>query len=178
LKELQNFSSDYLPEIEKLNYKQVHKKFQLIEQESLSVFVPLHLSKHILSANDDEEAIFTERELKFLSALGVNTEVDSINGIEVWKAYKHIISNKQESFIVQQIDKKIMAGILSKFTFSIFANLTLKSKLESFGFPADDKEYELRGFENYIYLAHYEKCYDYNKGLIESQFEASENFIL
>ncbi|MBD0333724.1 MAG: hypothetical protein ICV66_13850 [Chitinophagaceae bacterium] len=178
LKELQNFNSDYLPEVQRLNYLQVHKKFQLIDQESLSVFVPLSLSKYILSANDKEEVIFTKKELNFLSIFGIGTEAESIDGVAVWRAYKQIISNKSESFIIQQIDKKIMAGILSKFTFSVFANSSTKAKLESFSFPADDKGNELCGFENYIYLTHYQNCYDYNKGLIESQFEASENFIL
>ncbi len=177
-KELQNFNSNYLTEIQRLNYSQVHKKFQLIDQENLSVFVPLNLSKQVLSSEGDQEAIFSKQELIFLSKLGVNVDYEFINGIEVWRAYKSMYNNKKEDFTEQQIDKKIMAGILSKFTFSIFASHAIKLKLKAFSIPSDDKEENLRGFDNYIYLAHHEKCYDYKKGLIEAQFEASENYIL
>jgi CRISPR-associated endonuclease/helicase Cas3 len=178
LKEIQNFNSDYLPYIQRLDFYQVHKKFEFIEQESLSVFVPLDLCKHILSGDNSREFIFSKQELELLFDLGVDTEGDSIDGIEVWKAYKLLLDNKSKGFIDQQVDKKMMAGILSKFTFSVFSNDKIKSKLESFGFPAYDDENDLRGFKNYIYLAHHTRCYDYEKGLIETQFEASENFIL
>lgn len=178
INQIENFNSDYLPEIQKLDYLQVHKKFQLIDSENLSVFVPLSLPKIIISDTNEQEKAFTNKELTILSKLNVNILDDYIDGAEVWKAYKLMFNNKLKGFIEQQIDKRIMAGILSKFTFSIFANSKIRLHLQSFSFSADDEENELRGFENYIYLAHHDKCYDYEKGLIESQFEASENFII
>jgi CRISPR-associated endonuclease/helicase Cas3 len=178
LKELQNFNSDYLPEIKKLDYKKVHDKFQLIEQKNLSVFVPLSLPKYLLSAEGKEEAVFSVREISFLSGLGVSIDADEIRGLEVWQAYKQMIAGNGNDFIAKQIDRKLMSGILGKFTFSIYANPKIQASLKSFSFPADDKENELRGFDNYIYLAHHDKCYDFQKGLMESKFEDSENFIL
>ncbi len=86
--------------------------------------------------------------------------------------------SKSKGFFEQQIDKKIISGVLRKFTFSIFENEKIKKALKSFSYPSSDEENELRGFDNYIYLAHHEQCYSYEKGLVESQFDASENFIL
>ena len=178
IKEIQNFNSDYLPEINKLDYYQVHQKFKLIDQNNLSVFVPLDLPKQILSSENGQENIFSNIELAFLSRFGIGTQESFIEGTQVWRVYKLILINKSKGFIEQQIDKKIISGILNKFTFSIFANSKIKLALESFSYPANDDENELHGFDNYIYLAHHEKCYTYEKGLVESQFDASENFIL
>lgn len=178
LKGIQNFRSDYLPEIKRLNYREVHHKFKLIDQENLSVFVPLKLKSQILSEDNEPEDVFSKSELDFLFKVGVNLSSDSIDGYEIWKIYKSILKNKTEDFIDKQIDKKIINGILSKFTFSIFSNNKIKQVLNSFGFPSTDDENELRGFDNYVFLAHYEKCYEYEKGLIEKQFDATENFIL
>lgn len=176
---LQNFTSDYLPEITSLNYRKVHQKFRLIDQENISVFVPLDLPKSVISHTGDPENIFSNSELAFLSKLDVNIDEASISGTEVWKAYKSILFNKSKDYTELQIDKKVIAGIISKFTFSIFANPKIKLRLEvDFGFPHTDDENELRGFENYIYLANYAGCYDYEKGLLENKFDASESFIL
>jgi CRISPR-associated endonuclease/helicase Cas3 len=179
IKDLQNFTSDYLPEITSFNYRQVHQKFKLINQTNLSVFVPLHLPKRILSHNGEPEEVFSKSELAFLLAFGIETKEDCINGTEVWKVYKAVLFNQSKNFSERQIDKKIISGILSKFTFSMFANEKIKRSLKvNFGFPSTDRENELRGFDNYIYLAHYNDCYDYEKGLLETKFDTSEAFIL
>lgn len=176
---LQNFTSDYLPEITSLNYRKVHQKFKLIDQENISVFVPLDIPKVVLSHTSEPENVFSKSELSFLSKFDVQIDGASIRGVEVWKAYKSILFNKTKDFAEQQIDKKVISGIISKFTFSIFANPITKRKLEvNFGIPHNDDENKLRGFENYIYLANYAGCYDYEKGLMENKFDASESFIL
>lgn len=176
---IQNFNSDYLPEVIALNYKTVHQKFKLIEQENLSVFVPLNLPKQVLSKDGKLEDIFKKSELDFLTSFGVQTDSDCISGADVWAVYKNILFNKAKEFTGQQIDKKTISGILSQFTFSIFASRTIKRKLEvSFGIPHTDDENELRGFENYVYLARHEACYDYHRGLLETKLDDPENFIL
>ena len=178
IEQIQNFNSDYLPEITRLNYRQINNKFKLIEQDNLSVFVPLKLPVKITSSENEEEAVFSSAELNFLSRLGVQTNESCIDGVDVWRTYKSILFNREKDFVGQQIDKKLMSGVLSKFTFSIFSNVSIRKKLVEFSIPTVDREEELRGFDNYVYLARHEDCYDYKKGLQENRFDASENFIL
>ena len=113
-------------------------------------------------------------------ASGMDTVAIEQRGYQPIKADLDRINNLKttKDVINDQIDKKSIAVVLSKFTFSMFSKTKIKQVLDSFGFPSTDKENELRGFDNYIFLAHYEKCYEYEKGLIESQFDATENFIL
>lgn len=178
IEQIQNFNSDYLPEIARLNYKQIHHKFKLIDQENFSVFVPLKLPKIITSSENGEEAVFSNTELQFLLDMGVETYKDCIDGEDVWRTYKLILFNRKNDFVGQQINKKIISGILSKFTFSTFSSVTLRNKLVEYSIPHSDRDEDLRGFENYVYLARHDECYDYNKGLLESKFDASENLIL
>ena len=131
-----------------------------------------------MSIENEPEDVFSKTELGFLCDLSVPTNETYIDGVEVWRLYKGILFNKTKEFTRQQIDKKIISGILSKFTFSIFSNASIRTKLTAFSIPSHDDDEELRGFDNYFYLARHEQCYDYKSGLLESQFEATENFIL
>lgn len=169
--EMQNFGNTYHQFIKKLDYKSVHDKFQLIESKNLSIFVPLCLPIEVSDENDGFEKIFSENELNFLIQNGIQSEHREINGEKVWDLYLFLIKNKTDDFIKQTIEKKIISGIISKFTFSVFLTDKIKLDLETFSNPE-------KQFDDYFYLEHHAKIYDYKKGLVESKIESSENYIL
>ncbi|WP_375448589.1 CRISPR-associated helicase Cas3' [uncultured Fibrella sp.] len=171
---IDNFSTKYLPSVQQLDYEAIHKDFQLIEQRNLSVFVPLSLPIKVEGEQEDKyETIFSEAELGFLNHHQCySTGNKEVNGVSVWTLYRQLNDMKM-GMTESQVSKKIMQGILSKFTFSIFHTDKLKNELRPrFTGPAED------GFEDYLYLKHYDEVYDYKTGLDQSRFESSENAIL
>lgn len=172
---IDNFTTKYLPAIQQLDYESIHKNFQLIEQRNLSVFVPISLPTTVESEQEEvNEAIFSEAELKFLSHHKCYSYGDNrVDGSGVWKLYRQLNDIKTMGMTESQVSKKIMQGILSKFTFSIFYTETLKNELcPRFTGPAED------GFEDYLYLRHHDEVYSYTTGLDQNRFNSSENSIL
>ncbi len=168
---------DYLSNITNLNFQETNKKFQLIEQKNISVFVPLPVPADTFSKN----------ELKFLKEANIlpNAE-DKIEGSKVFDLYINLIENKSPDFITQKVSLKILQGILSKFVFSIFddskGNIRRKliafadiEKINTSHHQKNDTDGTIYGF---MYLARYEEVYDELFGLDDSLFEASENCIL
>ncbi|MEA5256866.1 CRISPR-associated helicase Cas3' [Arcicella aquatica] len=170
-KEMQNFNNTYYPYIQRLDYENIHKGFQIIENQNLSIFVPLCLPIVVLDEKDNHDRIFSEDELFFLKQNNVLPIDRKIDGVSVWDIYFQMIKNKEVEFIKKEIGRKIITGIISKFTFSVFLTDKIKRELQTFSNPE-------KQFEDYYYLEHHQSCYDYKKGLIESKFDASENFIL
>lgn len=173
----ENFNTKYLPNVETLDYKAIHKDFQLIEQNNVSIFIPLDIPVKVESANNTEgvlkfEYIFSCNELSFLTDAKIyKTGDEFINGEKVWSLYKDLIDNRIPDFIKQVVSMKTIQGILSKFTFSIFYSENIEKKFMQFRNMDID-------FEKYWYLHDYEVIYDYEGGLMENQFDDAKNFIL
>ncbi|MFC0181951.1 CRISPR-associated endonuclease/helicase Cas3 [Pseudarcicella hirudinis] len=170
-KEMQNFNNTYYPYIQRLDYENIHKGFQIIENQNFSIFVPLSLPILILDEKDNDERIFSEDELFFLKQNNVIPIDGKIDGVSVWDIYFQMIKNREVEFIKKEIGRKTITGIISKFTFSVFSTDKIKRELLTFSNPE-------KQFDDYLYLEHHHLCYDYVKGLIESKFDSSENFIL
>ncbi len=171
---IENFSTKYLSDVQKIDYEAIHKNFQLIEQRNLSVFVPIPLPTTIESENAGiDESIFSKTELDFLSTHQCYQQGgEYVNGIKVWELYRELNAIRM-GMTESQVSKKIMQGVLSKFTFSIFYTESLKNKLcPRYTGPKED------GFEDYLYLKHHDEIYSYTIGLDQNRFESSENCIL
>jgi CRISPR-associated endonuclease/helicase Cas3 len=172
--QLDNFNSQYLPTVQTLNYPEADRLFRLIDSQTLSVFVPL-LLPIVVKALDEakKEAVFSTSELAFLSQNGVyQTGSQTVDGAAVWELYRSL-EKLEMPFADKQVNQKIMQGILSKFTFSIFYTQKLKDELcPRFTGLAED------GLDNYLYLKHYDEVYHYETGLDQSRFDSSENAIL
>ena len=126
---------DYLSDMQMLDFKDVNHKFRLIEQENLSVFVPLDIPIKVRGQKGDEiDNIFSSNELAFLAKANIfPNEDEKIDGKEVFDFYIDLIHNrKKKDFIKAKIDFKIMQGIMSKFVFSTFATDDMRRKLTSF----------------------------------------------
>ena len=167
---VENFADDYLGLLQKLDFPAVHDKFKLIEQSTLSVFVPVLLPVFIENKQGESVRFFSEFELKFLEKCDV-WENDSpiISGEQVWRLYRQIALNqeKKSDYIVGKIEQKTLQGILAKFTFSLFESDKNRLGLRSY---CDENDC----FENYFYLSRHGDLYDLKVGLDESKLEEPE----
>ncbi|MBS4057915.1 MAG: CRISPR-associated helicase Cas3' [Bacteroidales bacterium] len=155
---VENFS-DYESAIQKLKFEKVHKDFQLIGQKNLSCFIPLNIPITVESAVDGhKEQIFGCSELLFLGDNGVlPNERNEICGEEIFEIYLQSIRNRID-FTQQQIRKKVLQSIMSKYVFSIFASPNIENKLVHFY----DKEKSEFG---YMYIQRYPDIYSIEQGL-------------
>lgn len=182
----ENFKDNYLCYFKKLDFPEIHKRFRLIEQDTLSVFVPISLPVIVENEDGEPENFFAEFELGFLKNCQVFAEGDThIDGAEVWALYRRIMKNPEEDFIANKVERKAIQGILSKFTFSVFYNeKTFRALLEYSSpvyNPLYSKNYDLHeafSFEKYLYLSDHPRIYDIEAGLMESKFNDPANSIL
>jgi CRISPR-associated endonuclease/helicase Cas3 len=171
---VENFQDDYLPLFQKLDFPTAHTKFKLIDQPTLSVFVPLGLPLTIENEKGEQEDFFSQNELRFLRQVGIwknsDTEVD---GASVWHYYRKLCANKEKTtdYVASKIEQKTLQGILSKFTFSTFDSRKNRLGLRCYCDETDC-------FENYFVLTRYkdDNLYDLKSGLDESKLQNADNF--
>lgn len=169
---VENFQDNYLPLFQKLDFPAVHEKFKLIEQQTLSVFVPLTLPLKIENPQGEQEDFFSEHELQFLEQSGIGMNGDSeVDGAAVWRYYRMLCENNEKpaDFVASKIEQKTLQGILSKFTFSVFDSPKNRLGLRCFCDETDS-------FENYFVLTRYEELYRLESGLDESRLHNADNF--
>jgi CRISPR-associated endonuclease/helicase Cas3 len=155
---VENFS-DYESAIKKLKFQTVNDKFKLIEQKNFSCFIPMNIPIEIDSAiSGIKENIFNLSELLFLEENGVfPNQKNEISGIDVFEIYLQSIRNKIE-FTQQQIRKKTLQSILSKYIFSIFASPKIENELVHF-YDKDKSDY------GYLYIERWRDIYSIEQGL-------------
>lgn len=155
---VENFS-DYESAILKLKFEKVHKDFQLIEQKNLSCFIPLNIPITVQGTADGKiEQIFSSSELLFLKNNGIfPNERNEICGKEVFDIYIQSIHNIID-FTQQQIRKKVLQSIMSKYVFSIFASPNVENKLVDF-YDKEKSEY------GYMYIQRHADIYSIEQGL-------------
>jgi CRISPR-associated endonuclease/helicase Cas3 len=145
--------------INKLKFRSVNDDFKLIEQKNLTCFMPLVVPIQIDGINEsDIENIFSISELNFLMENGIYPNDDNgISGEKVFDLYLNSIHNKTE-FTKQQIRKKVLLSIMSKYTFSIFASARVVNELIHF-YNKAKSEY------GYIYIQRWNEIYSIKQGL-------------
>lgn len=148
--------SDFQEQIKNLRFREVSNQFRLINNNSITVFVPLDIPK----------IDFMVDEINFIFSL-VNSvcQSEKINGEVIWNIYEGLIMNNTKDFD-KKIDLKIISSILSKYCFSMYNNPVQFNLLRHYG---EEKH-------GYFYLANYQKIYSYNNGLTDD-IETDCNFI-
>jgi CRISPR-associated endonuclease/helicase Cas3 len=138
----------YKEYLEKLSYKEVDREFQLIKDQTKSVFIPLPIP---LSA-------FTEKEKLLLQSLNIFSKDESVSGKDVFKAYENIVKSCDGDFIHNRDSLRQIQSLLSKFTISVYPQTadTIKKQIRT------EVEIEKYGF---IYWADYHEHYSYKTGL-------------
>ena len=105
---------------------------------------------------------FSKGELEFLEkAEKYSFEDDKVNGKEVFDLYISLIENRNKDFLKQKSDFKILQGVMSKFTFSLFGSSKNEDKVSE----AIDNEKSKYGI---YYLEHYKNIYCKEAGLDEN----------
>jgi CRISPR-associated endonuclease/helicase Cas3 len=158
---VENFESDYLGFLKKLDFPRIDDRFKVIDQQTISIFVPVSLPVTIENQEGENEPFFNEFELIFLKKASVISDgASQIDGVAVWALYHNVLSNPNSDFIAKKIEQKVMQGILSKFTFSLFSSPQNRERLVFFSNPEIS-------FENYFYLSRHKEVYSVESGLDE-----------
>lgn len=153
--------SDFQNYLKMLDFPEVNQNFQIINQQTTSVFVPLSLPVYVPGTNNTERN-FSEKEVLFLAYYGVARPDDKeIHGEDVFKLYEQLIHQKKGNFAIKT-DLKKLQGIMSQFIFSLMMHSKSLDKL------IENVHGEVR--MGIYYLSHWELdgIYDYYFGLIES----------
>lgn len=154
---------DYTQSIKNLNYKVVSEEFKLIDSDNISFFVPLDLDLKF-----DENGIlknFSEKEYHFLQNKDcVRSNV--VIGAKVWALYNSVIDDKSANYMMKIIEIKILNGIISKFTFSMFRNEKIENDLAPYlEYNEESKGFKINGY--YCFNTKYNQIYSYETGLDE-----------
>jgi CRISPR-associated endonuclease/helicase Cas3 len=153
--------SDFKNYVQTLNFPEIDREFNIINQKSTSVFVPIDI--HVtIPGTFPEEQNFSEKEMMFLEKYNVATLADvQISGEKVFELYLRLRGEKGDDFIAVKTEVKKLQGIMSKFIFSLMTKSKSMEKLV-LGAHGEDRM-------GMYYLSHWEedKIYDYEFGLYE-----------
>jgi len=167
--------SDYKNMIQNLDFQNVSKNFRLIEQENLSIFVPLDIPIAVEGQSKRQlDFVFSENELAFLEEAKIYNQNDTfIDGEEVFGLYCDLIQNrKTKKFINGAVELKVMQGILSKFVFSTFASEQMIKELKPFcRYNEINHEYTFYG-----YMVFRKQCVSSQKVIKDNQIVYSYFF--
>jgi CRISPR-associated endonuclease/helicase Cas3 len=151
---LLNFN-EYKSKIRRLEFSKIDLEFKLIDQQSMTIYVPLQIPAKY----------FAKQDLVFLRELRAYFGGDTVNGRMIWEAYLSVVHAKNEDFVKKKIDLKKIYGIMSQFMFSIFAHSNQVNELLRF---CDGESY---GKYRILYLVEWEKVYDYKSGIRDEGFK-------
>lgn len=164
--------NEYLSNFKNFNYKDIHQQFKLIESDNTNVFVPIDIP--IIGYSSENN--FSKNEIKFINENNCKVKEEVVSGEKIWELYISFTENPLNRF---SIEAKILNGIMSKFTFSIFAK-----KINSlFRFLENPPTIEENQFQQYFKIRKDEldKLYSYEAGINETylkeQFNLSYDFI-
>ncbi len=154
--------------INHLRFESVHKKFQLIENEALSCFIPLRVPVYIESVITGKNTpVFSKEELLFLGNNGIYMDEDEeIDGEDVFDLYINLINNKID-YAQQKINMKILQGIMSKYVFSLFKSKTIEQQIVLF---SDEEKSEY----GYKYIDRWQEFYNVEFGLDANRFNSDD----
>lgn len=162
---------DYIGNIKNLLFGKVDEDFKLIDNDNISFFVPLDIVLNLDGKNFP--LYFSKSEYEFLQNHKC-IESNLVIGKSVWDVYGSIIINNQSNFVMKTIDLKILGGIISKFTFSMFYSDKLLNDIKPF-LQYDEERSSYKKFGYYCFNFDYQEIYDYEKGLDEKKISTDAN---
>jgi hypothetical protein len=148
--------------IHNLEYAKVSKEAQLLEDNTVSVFVPLAIS---------EESIRTYYGEAFLALFPSSCRENGfIDGEWLWELYTGLIRNtalKQANFLAHKEQMKSLSALIAQFTFSL--TQAQARELQTYTNTTDDF--------GFVYLAHYHDIYSLEDGLNYDAVKTGSNFL-
>jgi CRISPR-associated endonuclease/helicase Cas3 len=159
--------SDFRYAMQSLNFENVDEAFKLIKGQNYSIFVQLDIPIIIPNTNTSN---FSGNELSFLKEHSKFQKDDEyVSGERVWELYTEIIQSKDDDFMEQKIRLKKIQSIMSKFTFSIFAQSKDVKQLIERGYKDDDFGFiRLHDIKD-----NGEAIYNYYSGLVAKKLEGA-----
>lgn len=147
---------DYKSNFKTLKMRKIHEEFKIIDQQNITIFVPLDIPGTAFSVEDQ----------KFLSLLKAIENDKLVSGERIWQIYLELLKSENPDYIKKQIDLKKINGIMAQFMFSTHIHSKIFYDLKRFCDPD--------GFEDLkiFYLSEWKKVYDYNSGIKDDQFDA------
>ncbi len=135
--------NDLYNDIKMLDFPKVANSIKLIDQQNVTVFVPLAINANMLG-----EVYSIAKSFGLIDG-GI------VEGINVWEFYKSMVIKQEEDFINNRVQLKQLLTLMSQFSFSIFPKGKDYESLRTYG-------YEQYGF---FYLENYESVYSFKNGI-------------
>ena len=132
-------------------FSDIRKDFQLIENDSETIFVPLKI----------ESKWFEKAEVTFLNKLNEGSFSTIVDGAKVFSIFEKILTSEKIDWTLNAIQKKKIYGIMSKFMFSVYPKQA--KALTEFSDPIYFEKFGIH------YLSHHQKIYTYKGGIIDDQ---------
>lgn len=134
---------DLYKSVMSLNYPQVNNCIRIIDNTSITVFIPMELDKDLL-----REKLQIARD--FNCIIG-----NAVDGKEVWGKYLELVLYKNENFINNKLKMRQLMSLMSSFTFSIYPSGKDYEILKTFG----------RLQYGFFYLESWEPVYSLEDGI-------------
>lgn len=162
--ELIRFFDNYLEHLRSLHFTAAHRQFQLIEDKTVSLFIPLSIS--ITAFSNQEQSLLSKSEI-------LPNSKNKISGSEIFDIYEQVIINQSDNFIENRDGIRRIQSLLSKFSISVFPETAEQIEMmERLDFNQEDP-YRY----GYLYCSGYKKYYKYDTGLKLSEEKRAVDFI-
>lgn len=129
--------------ISRLDFIEVEKSLKLIDQDNISVFVPIDIPMALV-----------QKEVDNIRDLCIPFD-ECLCGKDVWNMYEALIHTQEEYFIKCRVKMKQLNSIMSLFVFNVFPKGKDIKKLKTYG----EEKY------GYLYLSSYKGVYSIKDGI-------------
>jgi CRISPR-associated endonuclease/helicase Cas3 len=157
---------DYLEHLRDLRFTEADREFQLIEDNTESLFIPLSIPV----------TAFSKEEQNILRKSNINpNSKDKVSGGEIFNLYKQTILNQSDDFIDNRDGFRKMQSLLSKFIISVYPQTA--KRIEALEIEEYNQKEAYRF--GYLYCSGYKHYYDYKVGLkfLKEKNEKAVDFI-
>jgi len=160
---IRNFPS-YLEHLQSLRFSEAYQEFQLIEDDTISLFIPLSIPI----------TTFSKEEQKLLEKSQIQPNLENkISGKDIFNFYEQTIFNQSENFIQNRDGIKRIQSFLSKFSISVYPQTAKKIEEKERSEYGQGEPYKF----GYLYCSGYKDYYDYEVGLKLSTENKAVDFI-
>jgi CRISPR-associated endonuclease/helicase Cas3 len=168
--------TEYKDKFKRLDFRDIHDKFKLIENETNSIFIPVDIPLHNYNFETEEILNFEKDEIHFIETNNCMTDDNKfVSGEKIWKIYLKLIQNKEMDFIIRNREHKILNGIMSNFVISVYPNKIEELKRY---FEYNEEYHDFKYIQYYKLRKQeigdgmiYNYCSGLNEKLIESSFD-------
>lgn len=162
--ELIRFFDNYLEHLRSLRFTAAHREFQLIEDNTVSLFIPLYIP--ITAFSNEEQSLLSESEV-------LPNSKNKISGSKIFDLYEQVIINQSDNFIENRDGIRRIQSLLSKFSISVFPKTAEQIEMmERLDYNQEDP-YRY----GYLYCSGYKGYYNYETGLSLSKEKRAVDFI-